>query len=224
MPKTSIQCVLHSVSVQTGALQQPPMPTNGCSEHPFKNGIPPPIQASDPLSFLLPARSSAMAHANPLPVPPMDEQRARRPCHFLPALASSTSDFMDAVVGVVARLASSLLLPALSHGYRHVLLHPAAGCLSQVVVDGPCSYLQPPCSSLRKVEEDTLCLWRAGPHGIPFVHKVADFALPSNIHISSFRAPKNMKIVLLASLWNSLTIGYICGYVLVEKFSVEIRI
>jgi hypothetical protein len=48
--------------------------------------------------------------------------------------------------------------------------------------------------------------------------KLQIFALSANIHISSFRAPKIVKFVLLASLWNALTIGSICWYVLVEKF------
>ena len=46
MPKTFVQCVLLSVSVQTGALQQPPMSTNGCSKHPFKTAAPPPCSSS----------------------------------------------------------------------------------------------------------------------------------------------------------------------------------
>jgi hypothetical protein len=45
------------------------------------------------------------------------------------------------------QLASSLLLLALSHGYRHVLLQPAVGCLSQVVVDGPAPISNPCCCS-----------------------------------------------------------------------------
>jgi hypothetical protein len=51
-----------------------------------------------------------------------------------------------------------------------------------------------------------------------WVHKLQIFVLCSKIHISSFRAPKIVKLVLLASLWNDLTIGSICLYVLVEKF------
>jgi hypothetical protein len=56
MTKTSVQCVLLSVSVQTGALQQPPMSTNGCSQHLFKNGSPP---LSPFPSTLLPAPAGA---------------------------------------------------------------------------------------------------------------------------------------------------------------------
>jgi hypothetical protein len=44
------------------------------------------------------------------------------------------------------------------------------------------------------------------------------YVLCSKNHISSFRAPKITKFVLLASLWNSLTIGSIGWHVLVEKF------
>ena len=51
-----------------------------------------------------------------------------------------------------------------------------------------------------------------------WVHKLQIFVLCSKIHISSFGAPKIVKLVLLASLWNALTIGSICWYVLVEKF------
>jgi hypothetical protein len=47
--------------------------------------------------------------------------------------------------------------------------------------------------------------------------KLQIFALLSNIHISSFRAPKIVIFVLLDSLWNALTSGSICWYVLVEK-------
>jgi hypothetical protein len=57
-----------------------------------------------------------------------------------------------------------------------------------------------------------------------FEYKLQIFVLCSKIHISSFRASKIVKLVLLASLLNALTIGSICWYVLVEKFSVEIRI
>jgi hypothetical protein len=42
--------------------------------------------------------------------------------------------------------------------------------------------------------------------------------LCSKIHISSFRAPKIVKFILLAFLCNSLTIGSISWHVLVEKF------
>jgi hypothetical protein len=51
-----------------------------------------------------------------------------------------------------------------------------------------------------------------------WVNKLQIFVLCSKIHISSFRAPKIMKLVLLASLWNALTIGSTCWYGLVEKF------
>jgi hypothetical protein len=48
--------------------------------------------------------------------------------------------------------------------------------------------------------------------------KLQIFTLPSNIHISSFRAPKIVKFVLLASILNALTIGSIGWHILVEKF------
>jgi hypothetical protein len=51
-----------------------------------------------------------------------------------------------------------------------------------------------------------------------WVHKLQIFVLCSKIHISSFRAPKIVKLVLLTSLWNALTIGSICWYGLVKKF------
>jgi hypothetical protein len=48
--------------------------------------------------------------------------------------------------------------------------------------------------------------------------KLQIFVLCLKIYISSFRATKIVKFVLLASLLNSLTSGSICWYVLVEKF------
>ena len=64
----------------------------------------------------------------------------------------------------------------------------------------------------------SMCLWQVGP-GQMHVSRVVDFVLFSQKnHISSFRAPKTTKFVLLASLWNSLTIGSIGWHVLVEKF------
>jgi hypothetical protein len=63
-----------------------------------------------------------------------------------------------------------------------------------------------------------LGLWRVGPRQGKGVSKFQIFAISSQIHISSFRAPKIVKPVLLASLWNALTLGSICWYVLVEKF------
>ena len=68
-----------------------------------------------------------------------------------------------------------------------------------------------------KVEEDPW-VYDKWARGEMWVYKLQIFVLCSKIHISSFRAPKIVKLVLLASLWNALTMGSICWYVLVEKF------
>jgi hypothetical protein len=58
----------------------------------------------------------------------------------------------------------------------------------------------------------------SGPKARCEYTKLQIFVLCSKIHISSFRAPKIIKFVLLASLLNALTIGSIVWHVLVEKF------
>jgi hypothetical protein len=63
----------------------------------------------------------------------------------------------------------------------------------------------------------TPSLWQVGPRLDVSTQKWQIFALSSNIHISSFIAPKIVKFVLLVFLWNSLTSVSICWYVLVEN-------
>ena len=79
--------------------------------------------------------------------------------------------------------------------------------------------LPSPCyvRALLEEEDDSLSQWQVGPGRMWVYSKFQIFVLCSKIHISSFRAPKIMKFVLLASLWNSLTIGFIGWHVLVEK-------
>jgi hypothetical protein len=67
-------------------------------------------------------------------------------------------------------------------------------------------------------EDDSLCLWRVGPRPRVMVLQIPDFVISSKIHILSLKAPKIMKLVLLPSLWNVLSVRSICWYVLVEKF------
>ena len=80
---------------------------------------------------------------------------------------------------------------------------------------------QPPCCCVmaggggRRIPPWDYDRWAQGEI---WVHKLQIFVLCSKIHISSFRAPKIVKLVLLASLWNALTIGSISWQVLVEKF------
>jgi hypothetical protein len=67
-------------------------------------------------------------------------------------------------------------------------------------------------------EDDSLCLWRVGPRPRVMVLQIPDFVISSKIYILSLRAPKIVKLVLLPSLWNVLSVKSICWYVLVEKF------
>jgi hypothetical protein len=67
-------------------------------------------------------------------------------------------------------------------------------------------------------KKNPLCRWQVGPGRMWLYSKFQIFVLCSKIHISSFRASKIVKLVLLASLWNALTSGSIYWYVLVEKF------
>ena len=89
---------------------------------------------------------------------------------------------------------------------------------SSLAMEPPSFQLLPVVHVQGKVEEGALSQWRVGPRQGKGVSKFQIFALPSNIHISSFIASKIMKFVLLASLWNALTSGSICWHVLVEKF------
>jgi hypothetical protein len=66
-------------------------------------------------------------------------------------------------------------------------------------------------------EDDSLSQWQVGPRRDMSTQKFQIFALPSNSHISSFRAPKITKLVLLPSLWNYLSVRSIRWHVLVEK-------
>jgi hypothetical protein len=116
-------------------------------------------------------------------------------CSSMAVSSTSPSSSSD------GQLASSLLLPALSYGYRHVLLQPAAGCLSQVVVDGPCSIPPTPCCALRKEEEeDPMVPMTSGSEARCEYTKSQIFVLCSKIHILSLVAPKITKFVLLAFL------------------------
>jgi hypothetical protein len=66
-------------------------------------------------------------------------------------------------------------------------------------------------------EEDPLETITGGSEARCEYIKLQIYVLCSKIHISSFKAPKIVKFVLLASLWNSLTIESISWHVLVEK-------
>jgi hypothetical protein len=78
--------------------------------------------------------------------------------------------------------------------------------------------LSRPHAAVTSRKKMTPSLWRVGPRPRVMVLQIPDFVISSKIHISSFRASKIMKLVLLASLWNALTIGSICWYGLVENF------
>jgi hypothetical protein len=110
------------------------------------------------------------------------------------------------------RLSRARLLPKCS-----VAPWPNSSSRSPVVTLNPIFLF-----SLRRlkleVEEAFLCLWQVGPGQMWVCWKFQSFVLCSKIHISSFRAPKIVKFVLFASLWNALTSGSIYWYVLVEKF------
>jgi hypothetical protein len=69
-----------------------------------------------------------------------------------------------------------------------------------------------------KVEDDSLSLWQVGPGTDVSVLKISDLCIVLKKHILSLVTPKIVKFILLASLWNTLTIGSIGRHVLVEKF------
>jgi hypothetical protein len=64
------------------------------------------------------------------------------------------------------------------------------------------------------------CLWGwcVGPRRRVMVLQIPDFVISSKIHILSLVAPKIVKLVLLPSLWNYLSVRSIGWHVLVEKF------
>jgi hypothetical protein len=78
-------------------------------------------------------------------------------------------------------------------------------------------FLLPAVHVLEWRKKTFLCLWQVSPGRMWVCWKLQIFVLCSKIHISSFRAPKIVKFVLLSSLWNSLSIRSIGWHVLVEK-------
>jgi hypothetical protein len=73
-------------------------------------------------------------------------------------------------------------------------------------------------SKQSKVEEALICLWHAGPCVMFLYWNLQILVTSSKIHILRFKAPQITKFVLLASLWNAITIGSIGWHVLVENF------
>jgi hypothetical protein len=69
-----------------------------------------------------------------------------------------------------------------------------------------------------EVEADYMCQWQVGPGRMWVCWKFQIYVLCSKNHILSLITPKIVKFILLASLWNGLTIGSIGWHVLVEKF------
>jgi hypothetical protein len=85
----------------------------------------------------------------------------------------------------------------------------------------PLSHDNQPLLCMRQAQDRRrlIPLWHVGPKHICILYtKFQIFAISSQIHISSSRAPKISNIFLLPSLWHSLSIRSICWHVLVKKF------
>jgi hypothetical protein len=145
---------------------------------------------------------------------------------FFPTLSSSSMAAPRSPARLLHRRAPLCSCPA----GREWLLRTGRAPPRRAVALGwaPCAMAEPPLHAMflyvremeREMEEedDSLSQWQVGPRTDVSVLEIQIYVLCSKNHISSFRAPKITKFVLLAFLWNALTIGSIGWHVLVEKF------